>query len=102
MKIGIDIVNINRFKNIKKEDYSKWSKVYTSSEWFYAFSSAKSRERLAGIFASKEAAVKAAKKSKCLLFYEIKHDSNGQPQISNGFVSISHDGGFAISVVLMK
>lgn len=102
MKIGIDIVSIDRFKNIKKEDYSKWSKVYTKSEWFYAFSSAKFKERLAGLFAAKEAALKAGKCSKSLLFYEIKHDQKGQPKLKNALVSISHDNGFAISIVLIK
>lgn len=102
MNVGIDLVNVDRFKNVKKKDYSKWSKIYTSREWVYAFRSVKSAERLAGLFAAKEAAIKANSGAKNLLAYEIKHDSKGQPKLKNGLVSISHDNGFAISIVLIK
>lgn len=54
---GIDLVEIERFRNLKPEILERFfQRVYTQSELVYI---ANSFERAAGIFASKEAIVKA-------------------------------------------
>jgi len=109
--IGIDIISINRFKKLKEGDHENWEKFFTAEEWQYCFREANFFEHLAGIFAAKEAAIKACEKKKVnnLSQIEIKHSENGQPVvIIKGNpelkinVSISHDKESAIAVALIK
>lgn len=110
--LGIDITEIARFKKIKKNDFKNWQRVFTKSEWRYAFSGVKSAERLAGLFAAKEAALKASAgiKKSFLSEWEIGHAASGAPKITfrgqgkkwkKTLVSVSHDGGKAIAAVAL-
>jgi phosphopantetheine--protein transferase-like protein len=104
MQVGIDLISLKRFQKIKKSDYKKWQKVFRLSEWNYAFKSNKSAERLAGIFAAKEAAMKATGKVGPAYFqkWEIQHESNGKPTLKpKGLLSISHDSNMAIAIVII-
>ncbi len=106
MNIGIDLVAIKKFKTIKRSDYKHWSRVFSASEWKYAFGYASSAEHLAGIFVAKEAAMKATGfvGAKNYKRFEIKHDRQGAPKINikGGKVSISHDQNMAVAVVLVQ
>jgi len=107
--IGIDLAKISRFKRVKKADFNKWCRIFSEAEWVYGFKDAHTAEHLAGIFASKEAAMKANKKAGVAHFrdWEIKHTSDGTPELFykgeklNNYLSISHDAGTAIAVVVI-
>ena len=107
MNIGIDLVAIKRFQKLKAGDYKAWKHVFTVREWTYAFRAhhAHVAEHLAGMFAAKEAAMKASGKVgiENLKTFEIAHTTQGAPRLNKrGYhVSISHDHAYAIAVVLV-
>lgn len=105
MKIGVDLVRVNRFAKIKKTNFKKWLRVFTRNEWLNAAKAGNFHERLAGIFAAKEAAMKAAGKAGAdhFLDWEVRHTVSGQPKLlPKGLLTISHDGGLVIAVVILK
>ena len=96
MKIGTDIIRISRFKDI---DGAMLKKIFHPSEL-----TNKSPEHLAGLFAVKESCKKIFQKSDWLDF-EIKKDKSGKPRLCSkqkfdGDISISHDGEYAMAVVI--
>jgi holo-[acyl-carrier protein] synthase len=101
MKIGTDIVKISRIENSIKSEHFKES-VFTANEIDYC----KNAENFAGLFAGKEAYLKALGTGiNCRLnTVEIVHDDKGKPylkNISNSDLSISHDGEYAIATVIL-
>jgi len=106
--IGIDLIGIDR---IKKACQSKvfLDNTFSFDELEYAKGKGDFYQTLAGIFAAKEAVLKAVGtgiKDLCLNKVEIKRNENGQPhhKLDCGkqvFVSISHDGGFATAVAMI-
>jgi holo-[acyl-carrier protein] synthase len=100
-KIGTDIVEISRIENsIKSDTFVK--KVFSDREIEYC----RKAENFAGIFAAKEAYLKAIGTGITLPLnnVEILHGDNGKPYIngiSNCDVSISHDGDYAIATVIV-
>lgn len=101
--LGVDIVSIARFRRIKKTDYKHWSRVFTKKEWAYAFEGGGHARRLAGMFAAKEAAMKAFGNAGAAHFldFEISHAVSGTPSLNQkALVSISHDERLAIAIVL--
>lgn len=100
-KIGTDIVKISRIEqSIKNEEFL--NRVFTEREREYC----KKAENYAGIFAAKEAYFKA--RGTGIRFpltdIEIVHNNQGKPEfngIENCDVSISHDGEYAISTVIL-
>ena len=106
MNIGVDLVSVVRFRKIRQADYTRWTHVFSEKEWAYAFGDARSAEHLAGIFAAKEAAMKAYGKASVKKFrlFEVRHDSSsGAPALTRrgASLSISHDKNMAIAVVLV-
>ena len=108
--IGIDIASIERFKKIGEEDFASWRRTFSESEWQYSFSRANPAECLAGIFAAKEAIMKALGGEFVGRFdlIEITHLSDGMPiaKIKNVddkkvHISVSHDGGMAVAVAVI-
>jgi phosphopantetheine--protein transferase-like protein len=101
MKIGTDIVFLPEFsKKLKTE--TLLNKLFTSSE----MSIHKSDESLAGVFAAKEAVMKACGKTLNWHEIEVLKKENGQPYITsihatNVDVSISHSGEYAIAFVII-
>lgn len=109
--IGIDIVEIARFRNMEESDCFV-RRVFTANETAYLVKKQYSAETIAGMFAAKEAAAKALK---CGLAkagmknIEILHESGGAPyyvlhgealRLLNGksiHLSISHSGIEAIA-----
>lgn len=101
MKIGTDIVLISRIsKSIQKQHFKE--SVFTPAELEYC----KSDSNFAGIFAAKEAYLKALGTGidRRLNTVEILHNEKGKPYINsvqNSDVSISHDGDYAVATVIL-
>lgn len=101
--IGIDIISINKIKT-KSENFLK--KVYSEGELSYALKKENPFRTLAGIYALKEAVIKAYNLNLSYiknLRIEVIHESNIpyviiDGKIINSLVSISHDGDFAIAI----
>lgn len=105
MNIGIDLISIDKFRRIKISDFKHWKHVFSEQEWKYAFThKVKSAERLSGIFAAKEAAMKAFGKTgvKNFLKFLVSHKNDGAPLLNlPGYkLSISHDSKSAVAVVI--
>ena len=103
MSIGIDIIEISKITELlKNEKFLK--RFFSEEEEKYILSSAKVDETCAGIFAAKEAIIKALNGNLDSLSYKnisIQRKNNVPFAYVNGinfFVSISHDGEYAISV----
>ena len=112
--VGIDLVEISRFKD-KLNNNSFISSIFNPQEIEY-ISKHNSLDTIAGLFAAKEALLKALKKginNYSLKDIEILHDDNKAPYIKlhnelnnlynkNISVSISHDGEYTTSIVLIE
>lgn len=105
MNIGIDFVSVGRFRKIRRSDHTRWKRVFTRREWAYAFRDVRSAQHLAGMFAAKEAAIKALNlpRARSLNTIEVRHDKTGAPSLSlpRSRVSISHAPDAAVAVVLL-
>lgn len=115
MRVGIDTILISRFE---KKQKSFMQKTFTISEQEYAKTRKNLAETYAGIFACKEAFLKACEVGVLngikLTDIEVLHNENGAPylnvsnqikkqfKIKNIFVSISHDGDNATAVCVLK
>ena len=107
--IGVDIVFVPRFEKMKPRLLNK---LFTSGEIAYAQSKRRGAETYAGIFAAKEAIIKACSISgKTLLLgsIEISHLEHGQPQAtfqgSRSYrvsLSISHEYEYAVAFVIVE
>ena len=97
IKIGCDIVEIKRFNNLDKKTFNK---IFHKTEL------KNNPKSLAGIFAAKEACKKVFNLN--WLDTEIKKKRSGKPilitskikNIVDYDLSISHDGDYAIAVVV--
>ena len=101
MKIGTDIVKISRIEH-SCQNKRFISGVFTENEISYC----KKYESFAGLFAAKEAYLKALGTgiNCCLTSIEILHNDKGKPYlngIENSDLSISHDGEYAIATVIL-
>lgn len=100
-KIGVDIVHIPRMeKSIESNSFKK--KVFTENEIIYC----KTAQSYAGIFAAKEAYLKALGTGLKfpLTDVEVLHDDKGKPYLSgvdSSDLSISHDGEYAVATVIL-
>lgn len=111
MRVGIDLVKISRFKN--KSD-SFFEKYFTNAEITYAKTRKNFYESIAGIFACKEAFLKAIGvgvfKGIALKEVEVLHEEGGAPilslsgkvkkqyKIKSTSVSISHEGTLSAAI----
>ncbi len=106
MNIGIDLVAIKKFARVKKTDYAGWNKIFTAQEWVYAFRGTHAAEHLSAMFAVKEAAMKASGRVgiENLKRFEVRHTAVGAPVLNDkGYkVSMSHDKGYAVAVVVIE
>lgn len=102
--IGIDILKISEFKRrIKKSDLGK---IFLPSE----LEQNRDVNSLAGIFTAKEAFFKAVGKKDDWLNVWVEKEASGQPTINSllfsqnqkAQISISHDGDYAIAVVVIE
>ena len=85
MEVGIDILEIDRFLEIEKEE-TKLKKMFTVKEIEYFNKFQFKTSHIAGTFCAKEAFVKALKtgftKDISLLDVEVLHYENGVPYIN--------------------
>ena len=116
--IGTDIVNVKRIAKMDIKDFCK--RVFTEDEANYIISKKNPVYTAAGIFAAKEAVVKALGtgfvSDVTYKDIEICHDTKGAPCVllknkaksilldkgDEIFVSISHDGNYAIAFAMIK
>ncbi len=101
MKIGTDIVQIARIEKAIGREHFK-TRVFTKNEIAYC----KNAQSFAGLYAAKEAYLKAlgCGIERALTEVEIAHDEQGKPYlvgVENSDLSISHDGDYAIATVLL-
>tara|TARA_B100000029_G_scaffold508317_1_gene594898 strand:+ start:151 stop:492 length:342 start_codon:yes stop_codon:yes gene_type:complete len=107
--IGIDIVDINKFKNKHYEDNKKfYEKIFNDTEIKYCLKFKNSPQHFAGKFAIKEAVIKSLKKQIDFLDIKTEHE-NSKPIVKlnmkneyNFFVSVSHDKDYAIAIVIIQ
>jgi phosphopantetheine--protein transferase-like protein len=114
VQTGIDLVKIDSFTKLMDNE-TFINNNFNESEINYLHEHY-STQTLAGLYASKEALLKALKKginNYSLKDIEINHDSNSAPyiilhnKIKEDFnvkdisLSISHDGDYAIAIVLL-
>lgn len=107
--IGIDVVEINRFKQIpyaKKPSFYK--KIFTMNEINYCLKFNESHTHFAGKFAAKEALKKSISKNVNMLDIEIIY-SHDKPVIklkkNNNYkfkLSISHEKKVAVAVIISQ
>ena len=105
--IGIDIVNIERFKKKEYAENKKfYQKIFTSSEIKYCLEFKNSSEHFAGKFAIKEAVRKSVKEkvpfNKILTIHK-----DSKPKIVlkmklnyEFLVSVSHEANIALAIVI--
>lgn len=103
IRVGIDLVNNRRFSKYA-ENFAFLKKVFNASEL-------KHKQKIAGIFALKEACMKALGKK--VGWKEIEVVAGGKPKVSLSDeirpqtlkcidASISHDGDYTIGIVIME
>lgn len=103
MSIGVDILEISKIRKLMKNE-KFLNRFFSDAEISYIESSAKADETCAGIFAAKEAIIKALNGNLVGLQYKdisIERKNDVPFAYVNGinfFVSISHDADYAISV----
>ena len=115
MKIGTDIVSIKRVeKSLEKFGNRFKEKYLTPSE----IERTKKIESLAGLWAAKEAVAKAlgcgigselsfhdieiSKESRGAPLFKLSKEAQTKHRVTQSSLSISHDGGFAIAVVILS
>ena len=109
--VGIDIIEVSRFKKKKyEENRNFYKKIFVNSEINYCLKFKNSAERFAGKFAIKEAVIKSIPEKIHFLDIEIVY-TNTKPRIRlrnslqkkyNFLVSVSHEKDFAIGIVIAE
>lgn len=119
---GIDIVDISRFERFVREDNKPlFRRVFTPGEQAYCAAKRRSAQHYALRFAAKEAFLKALGTGLSDgLFWrdmEVVNDPTGKPELklhgraeelfmqrrlSHVFLSLSHDGNYAIASVILE
>ncbi len=106
MNIGIDLVQISRFERIPYNDNeSFYKKNFSDNEIEYCLKFNEPYKHFAGKFAIKEATIKSLGK-KIKLSNIVTYYENEKPNVSvikenfNFNVSMSHDGDYAIAIVI--
>ncbi len=105
MTVGIDLVHIPEFKQ-RLEGPGGASKIFLDSELAHATTT----ESLAGMFASKEAFMKAVGKKLDWNEIWVENESSGRPILRTTFdidnskiyLSISHSGDYATAIVVIE
>ena len=111
--VGIDLVDVARFESKLNQTEGLAERIFTNEEI------GSKTQSLAGYWAAKEALIKALGNPTGLSFQDVKvlKDELGKPRlelsgqtdirasqlgISNWHISISHDGGMAVAVVIAE
>lgn len=113
--VGVDIAEVQRFKNLVINRPALLQKIFSDYEWAYA-SQKNTAQTLTGFWCAKESVVKALyAKGFSLLIRDvyITHSSNGVPHVQvirglNEFdisqisLSISHTANYAVAVCIIE
>lgn len=119
---GVDIVDISRFERLLEEGNVRlFERLFTSHEVEYCAGKAHSAQHYALRFAAKEAFLKACglglREGLTWHDVEVVNDTLGKPELrlhgkaqqiftdmdlSKTFVSLSHDGNFAVAMVVLE
>lgn len=107
--IGIDILSINRFREIVKRNPKVLNRILTINEINLFKNYNDPIIHYAGRFSLKEAIIKAGKNSlniKSFLDIEILKDSEGKPKLIKPkgkiFISISHEREYVVSIAVIE
>lgn len=108
MSLGVDVVEVERFRALLERSPGFATRFFTADERDHCSASGDSAERLAGTFAAKEAVMKALGLTPAPAWaarVRIERSPSGRPQaLVEGHgavaVSISHDGPVAVAVAL--
>ena len=108
--IGIDIIDVSRFRRKKyEENRNFYKKIFVKSEINYCLKFKNSAERFAGKFALKEALIKSIDRK--IRFSEIETSHlKSKPIVRikksrekyNFIASLSHENDFAVAVVISE
>ena len=108
MNVGIDLIQIDRFKKIPYlQNESFYKKNFSKDEIEYCLKFDDPYKHFAGKFAIKEATIKSIEK-KIELSNIITFHKNDRPCVkilTENFsfkVSVSHDGDYAIAIVILE
>ena len=109
IKVGIDIININRFRNMPfAKKISFYKKIFHENEINYCLKFKDPYTHFAGKFAIKESVIKSTNTKENFLKIITDHQ-NKKPIVSiygkNDYtfsVSISHEKDYAIGIVIAK
>jgi holo-[acyl-carrier protein] synthase len=109
LNIGIDVVDVNRFKKLEyHKNIQFYKKIFAKSEINYCIKYKNAAEHFAGKFAIKEA-VKKSINQKIKMIDIITSHSNTKPKVRinsksqyNFQISISHEKNIAIGVVISE
>jgi len=115
MKVGTDIIQIQRIEKLVKRYGIKFKQRFLSPK---EIAVARKTETIAGFWAAKEAISKAlgcgigaqlafhdiiiAKNHKGAPYFKLANEAQKVHKIKSSSLSISHDGGFAIAVVIIE
>jgi len=107
--IGIDVLNLKRFRKIVKRNFRILERIFTERE-IELFKNYKDPiPHYAGRFSIKEAIIKAGKDYLNIKSYkdiEILKDNSDKPLVIKPhgkiFISISHDGQYVVSVAVIE
>lgn len=121
LQIGCDLCRIAQLESMLKEEPATLEKIFNPEEHREALAHKRPAQRLAGIFAAKEALAKAIRQPSLLGKYyrevTVSHQADGRPALqlsprltdllsSQGIfwvdLSISHDGEYALAAVLVE
>lgn len=109
ISIGIDIVDVNRFKQIPfKSKPGFYKKIFQKSEIDYCLKYKNSHEHFAGKFAIKEAVIKSIPDKVSMIdieTYHVKSKPHVKIKLKKNYlfqVSISHEYNLAVAIVLSE
>jgi phosphopantetheinyl transferase (holo-ACP synthase) len=103
LRVGIDIEHISMLPDaVDYREHEFYRENYTPAEIAYCLQQSDSKTSLCGLWAAKEAVVKAlgAPDKHSLRDVEIRHDAHGRPGFAGGQLSISHSGPVCVAVFI--
>jgi holo-[acyl-carrier protein] synthase len=113
LNVGIDVIEIERFRNkpLNDENASFYHSIFTESELLYCMKYSDPYPHFAGIFAAKESILKCLTSPIKMIEIEINHSRDGKPRIAapskkikamQAKVSITHTRSIAIAVTITR
>ena len=111
MNVGIDVIEIRRFRNkpLNDDNASFYHSIFTESELMYCMKYSDPYPHIAGIFAAKESIKKSLSRPLKMIDIEIIHNQYGKPKAVvhrrkkkaiRSTISISHTRSLAIAVAI--